>query len=115
MGTLRDFLEEDLSRFEIEYRVHATRRMFEREIFNQDIEKALESGGIIERYDEDLPLRRMLINGRSRQRPLHVVLVANLNEKRLTILTVYEPDARQWTSNFSRRKPYDFGKSYKST
>jgi hypothetical protein len=32
MGTLADLLEEDLASYEIEYRVHATRRMFEKQI-----------------------------------------------------------------------------------
>lgn len=51
MGTLGDLLEEHLDSYDIEYRVHATRRMFERQVFGEDVERILSEGQTIERYD----------------------------------------------------------------
>lgn len=104
MGTLRDFLEQDLDLYQIEYRVHATRRMFEREVFGEDVEEVLSEGEIIEQYDENLPLRHLLLNGRVARRPLHVAIVVSLADKRITVITVYEPEGHRWTKNFSKRR-----------
>ena len=104
MGTLRDFLEEDLEAYDVEYRVHATRRMFERQVFGEDVDKILSEGQIIERYDEDLPLRHFLISGRVAGRPLHVAVIVSLVEKRITVITVYEPERHRWTRDFSKRR-----------
>ncbi|HEX9733102.1 MAG TPA: DUF4258 domain-containing protein [Thermoanaerobaculia bacterium] len=106
MTTLIELLEEDLTEYEIEYRVHATRRMFERQLHSEDVEHVLGTGRIIERYDVDLPLRRLLISGRgSMRQALHVVVVVNLSEKRLSVITTYEPDPRQWSTPDTRRQP----------
>ncbi len=104
MGTLSDLLEQDLAGYEVEYRVHATRRMFEKQITNEDVEQVLERGQIIEHYDDDLPFRRLLLNGRGSRGPLHVVVVAHLAEKRLSVITTYEPEPHRWTNDFSRRR-----------
>jgi hypothetical protein len=105
MTTLADLTEENLERYEIQYRVHATRQMFARYLSNEDVERVLSQGQIIERYDDDLPLRRALLNGRSATgRPIHVVVVVSLSEKRMTIITAYEPDSARWSRNFTRRR-----------
>lgn len=91
--------------FEIVYRLHASKRMFEREISDDDVEYQLKNGEIIERYDEDYPLPSLLLNGFSKnKRPLHLVVAINRDEKRLIIVTVYEPKPLKWLDNFSRRK-----------
>lgn len=106
MSTLRDLLEEDPAEYDLEYRVHATRRMFERGVNSEDIEGVLRDGHIIERYDDELPLRHLLLNGKTASStPLHVVVVVHLSEKRLTVITLYEPDSSKWMQNFSRRRP----------
>ena len=87
-----------------EYRVHATRRMFQRHIGEQDVALLLAHGHVIERYDEDFPLPSVLLNGcTAANRPLHVVVGVNVPEKKLVIITTYEPDALQWADDFSRR------------
>ncbi len=105
MSTLTKLLEEDPTGYDVEYRVHAVRRMFEREITNEDVEQVLRTGEIIERYDDDLPLCRALVSGRARvRRALHVVVVANLSERRLSVVSLYEPDPFKWSGKFSRRR-----------
>nr|VFJ77483.1 MAG: protein of unknown function (DUF4258) [Candidatus Kentron sp. FW] len=96
---------EDLRNYAIEYRIHATRRMFERNIDENDVERTLKQGEVIERYDEDFPLPSVLISGRTTGgRPLHVVVGINTPERKFIIITVYEPDPPRWTKDFSRRK-----------
>ena len=50
-------------KFDIEYRLHSTRRMFERDISNEDINNLLNNGKIIEHYPDDYPLLSFLLNG----------------------------------------------------
>lgn len=101
---LANAIEGELSDYSIEYRVHASRRMFQRDILEDDVEFILENGSIVERYDEDYPLPSLLLNGRaSADRQLHVVVAVNSSERKLVIITTYEPDSLKWTDSFSRR------------
>lgn len=91
--------------YKIAYRLHASERMFAREISDEDVEYLLKHGEIIERYDEDYPLPSLLINGyTTNNRPLHLVVAVNETEKQLIIVTVYEPNPIIWLDNFTRRK-----------
>jgi len=95
----------NIDNYQIVYRLHASKRMFERQIDNNDVEQILRNGKIIERYDDDYPLPSLLINGLTKnQRPIHLVAAINEHEKRLIIVTVYEPNSTKWLDNFSRRK-----------
>jgi len=95
----------EVENFEIVYRLHASKRMFEREISDDDVEFLLKNGEIIERYDDDYPLPSLLLNGFTvNKRPLHLVVAVNRDEKRLIIVTVYEPNLLKWLDDFSRRK-----------
>ncbi len=102
---LEQAFEIDTSRYVIEYRVHATKRMFQRNIAADDVEKVLETGSVIERYDDDFPLPSVLINGKtSTDRPLHLVVGINSPESRLVIITAYEPDPERWVDSYARRR-----------
>ncbi len=91
--------------YKIAYRLHASERMFTREISDKDVEYLLRRGEIIERYDDDYPLPSLLINGyTNNNRPLHLVVAVNETEEQLIIVTVYEPNPIKWLNNFSRRK-----------
>ncbi|MBI5141030.1 MAG: DUF4258 domain-containing protein [Nitrospirae bacterium] len=104
MVSLNVLFSFDLSDYDIEYRIHATRRMFQRGIHEADIEIVLKSGDVIERYDDDFPLPSMLISGRTRLNdPLHVVAAINHCERKVVIITAYEPDFLKWSDDFSRR------------
>lgn len=106
MGSLLDLLEaQDLLSFRIQYRVHATQALFRRDIDPRDVERVLGHGEIIEEYDDSLPIRHILLNGKSdRGRPLHVALLVSLASCELTIITAYEPSPVTWERNFTRRK-----------
>ena len=91
--------------FSIEYRIHSTRRMFERDITNDDIERLFVSGEIIEQYPDDYPLPSVLLSGQMLTgKPLHVVIAINERERKLIVVTTYKPDAHKWIDNFSQRK-----------
>jgi len=88
----------------VAYRLHASKRMFEREISNDDVENVLRNGEIIESYDDDYPLPSMLINGMAKNgRALHLVAAINADKKEIIVITVYEPNLFKWLDNFSRR------------
>ncbi|MGE0086132.1 MAG: DUF4258 domain-containing protein [Desulfococcaceae bacterium] len=104
MTKIADLINGKIADFVIEYRIHASQKMFRRDIHEDDVETVLKNGEIIERYDEDFPLPSLLINGRtSEKRPLHVVAAINCTEKIIVIITAYEPDKSRWTSGFSGR------------
>lgn len=93
-----------IDNYSIAYRLHASKRMFEREVYNDDVESVLKRGRIIESYDEDYPLPSVLINGTTRNnRALHLVVAVNHEAKEIIIITVYEPNPLKWSDNFSRR------------
>jgi hypothetical protein len=105
MGRLLDLIEEvDISSYRTQYRIHATQALFRRGIDPHDVERVLIHGEIIEEYDDSLPIRHVLLNGKSeRGRPLHVALLVSLIERELTVITVYEPSPTTWERNFTRR------------
>ena len=104
MTQFTELLKGKLVDYTIEYRVHATRRMFQRHIGAEEVACILTHGQVIERYDEDFPLPSVLLNGRTAaNRPVHVVVGINVDEQTLVIITTYEPDPLQWADNFSRR------------
>jgi hypothetical protein len=104
MPKFTELLKGNLVDYAIEYRVHATRRMFQRHIGADEVTFILTHGQVIERYEEDFPLPSVLLHGRTTaNRPLHVVVGINVDEQKLVIITTYEPDALQWADNFSRR------------
>jgi len=104
MEKVADLINGNIAEFAIEYRIHASQRMFRRDIHEDDVEAVLKNGEIIERYDEDFPLPSVLINGRTAEmKSLHVVAAINHTEKMIVIITAYEPNKSKWTSDFSGR------------
>lgn len=85
------------------FRVHAIRRMAERDISVVDVRRVLEGGEVIETYPEDTPFPSRLVLGWIGSRPLHVVAAEDAEEGRTFIVTVYEPDKAQWDPTFRRR------------
>lgn len=101
---LFNLLGDDFRTWELFYRVHATRRMFERKFDAADLFSCLNDGIIIENYNEDIPFPSVLINGKSVSgRAMHAVVRMDIESKRLYIITVYDPDSSKWGDNYSRR------------
>ena len=101
---LPEYLEAPLDSWTIEYRVHATQRMFRRSIEEKDVKQLLLNGTIIEAYQTDLPFPSVLINGVSEvNRPLHAVVGIDTKSCRLYLIMIYEPDPEKWSNNYSKR------------
>ncbi len=86
------------------YRVHALQRMFEREISEDDVRKALETGEIIEDYSSEMPEPSRLILAYRGDRPFHLVASENAERDEATIITVYVPTPHRWKRDNRSRK-----------
>ena len=87
---------------------HARREM-EDEPFGvirvDEVLEALRTGEIIEDYPQDQPYPSCLVLGRTVvRRPLHVVCAPVLTERRLVIITAYQPDPARWDPEFRQRR-----------
>lgn len=87
------------------FRVHAIKRMFQRQISEEDVKHVLATGEVIERYPNDIPYPSKLLLGQRGSRPLHVVAADNAEGDETIVVTVYEPDPQEWDAGFTRRKP----------
>ncbi|HEY3127912.1 MAG TPA: DUF4258 domain-containing protein [Acidobacteriota bacterium] len=86
------------------FRQHAVERMFQRHIAVDDVRKALATSEVIESYPEDTPYPSRLVLGWSGSRPPHIVAAENTQEQETVVITVYEPDRKEWEQGFKRRK-----------
>lgn len=86
------------------FRIHAVQRMFERCFSEEGIRHVLDTGETIENYPDDIPYPSRLILGRRGLRPVHTVVADNNEDNEIIVITVYEPDSRQWKVDFRRRK-----------
>jgi hypothetical protein len=99
-----EWLGYSLEDFDIQYRIHATQRMFHRNIHEEEIMSILMNGFIIENYEKDFPFSSVLVSGTTAShRPLHVVIAVDKKLKRFYIITTYEPNPQKWTANFTKR------------
>ncbi len=62
-----------MSRDKLVFRVHAVRRMVQRQISVDDVRHVLATGEVIENYPDDTPYPSRLILGWLGVRPVHVV------------------------------------------
>jgi len=99
-----EYLGTPLAAWTIYYRVHATQRMFNRNIQDKDVGHLLDSGEVIEEYREDFPLPSVLVSGLSTDKsPLHAVIGVDLSLMQLHVITVYKPDPKKWSKDHTRR------------
>ena len=85
------------------YREHAIQRMFERDIFEEDVEDTVENGEIIESYLDDKPYPSYLSLKYCNNKPLHVVFAINQETNKVIIITAYYPDKDKWSDDYKRR------------
>jgi hypothetical protein len=86
------------------FRVHAIRRMFERQISAEDVRHILKTGEAIEDDPNDTPYPTRLVLGWRGTRPIHVVAADNDKDRETIVITTYEPDPDRWERDFKRRK-----------
>lgn len=84
------------------YRGHAIQRMFERDIFEIDIENTVKNGEIIEEYLDDKPYPSYLALWFNKK-PLHVVFAKNYEDNEIIIITAYYPDKDKWSDDYKKR------------
>jgi hypothetical protein len=80
---------------------HLALRMRERGILYDEVITAIRTGEIIEDYPDAYPFPACLILC-IETHPLHVV--CGMGDDRLFIITAYRPDAKEWTSDWTKRK-----------
>ena len=84
------------------YREHAVKRMFERDIFEEDVEDTILNGEIIEEYPDDKPYPSFLAL-KSCNKPLHVVFAKNIDDNEIIVITAYYPDKDKWSKDYKTR------------
>ena len=102
MKTLSD-IQRQLAAGEFEFSRHAFRRVVERNISEQEIRAAGATAEIIEDYPDDKYSPSALLLGfTAAGRALHFQV--SFGQSNLTkIITIYEPDAREWIDHRKRR------------
>ena len=85
------------------YRVHAIERMFQRDIYEYQVEEVVERGEIIESYMDDKPYPSFLVLGYSDGIALHVVYAKDENNN-IIIITAYKPSLAKWQNDLKTRK-----------
>lgn len=99
IDTIKRMVKEE----KIRWTNHVIVRLFQRNISQKDIEKALLNGEIIEEYENDYPFPSCLVYGINlNNEVLHIVCGAN--ETVLWIITAYYPDNIKWENDFKKRK-----------
>lgn len=82
---------------------HVMIRLLQRNITQDDVEKALLNGEIIEEYEDSYPYPSCLVYGISiNQKVLHIVCGSNGEE--LWIITSYYPNNIEWEKDLKTRK-----------
>jgi len=87
------------------YTKHAVDRVIERDIWSHEVEEAVANGEIIEDYPQDKYGPSCLVLGWTKaKRPLHVQVTYPRPGERIKVITVYEPDPREWKEGFKERR-----------
>ena len=84
------------------YREHAIKRMFERDIYEEDVEDTILNGEIIEEYPDDTPYPSFLAL-KMFPKPLHVVFAKNSKDNEIIVITAYYPDKDKWSEDYKTR------------
>lgn len=95
-------MSNDSKQYSVIYRVHALKRMFERDISEIEVSDILKHGDVISEYPDDYPypsklLKRLLAG----EGTFHVLSAENT--WMIIVITVYEPDPNLWDSEFRRK------------
>ena len=88
----------------LRFTLHATQRMFERQISTDDVRRVLESGELIASLPDRMPVPSYTVLGFINGRPVHVIYVAGERDERF-VITVYDPSEHPelWSDDYRRR------------
>jgi hypothetical protein len=90
--------------WQLQFRLHAVQRMYQRGIAARDVRDVIEGGDVIEDYPDDKPYPSCLLLGHVHGRPVHVMLAKDEVNQQGIVVTVYEPDLHLWEADYRRRK-----------
>jgi hypothetical protein len=105
MKTIEE-IREHFRRGRFEFSYHAFKRAVERNISENEILESVENSEIIEDYPEDKYAPSALLSGFTKSaRPLHLqVTRRETGDGLIKIITMYQPDEEEWTTNYSVRR-----------
>ena len=87
----------------IEITSHMIQRMAQRHISFSEVKEVIMNGEIIEYYQDDYPYPSCLVFGYTiKSRVIHTVV--GIGDSKLWLITVYEPDPKQWSEDFKVRR-----------
>ncbi|SHG33575.1 protein of unknown function [Fodinibius roseus] len=101
---LKDFIVETVNQGRIRWQRHALERMMERNIFRTDVKQVLVKGELIEEHPDDSPFPSGLFLGYINDKPLHVVVGGDKENKWCYVVTAYHPDLEHFEPDFKTRK-----------
>jgi Domain of unknown function (DUF4258) len=87
----------------LELTSHVVQRMFSRHLDMQLVEKAVQNGLLIRRYEDDTPYPSVLLLYMEAGQPLHVVVAQNPATGICVLITVYVPNPLLWDETFTRK------------
>ena len=97
-------IQQQLQAGSFEFTRHAFKRVIERNISEQEIREIGENVEIIEDYPDDKYSPSFLLLGFTQgDRALHMQ-ISRMESNTIKIITLYEPDDREWIDYRSRRK-----------
>lgn len=83
-------------------KLHALQRINERGILPHEIKEALLDCSVVEDYPEDKRGHSCLVWGKTSEgKDLHIV--CGLSEETIWVITIYEPDPKEWETPLKRR------------
>ena len=74
------------------------------QLAKDEIIQAINTGEIIESYPDDRPMQSCLIMGLVNSRPIHVVVAYEDENEMVFVITVYEPDIKNFDDDLKTRR-----------
>jgi hypothetical protein len=93
-----------INRGQLEWSVHALRKMLERGVSRDAVKYVLCEGDKIEDYPKDTPFPSGLYFAMWQGQPLHVVAAFDENDGKIFVITTYLPDSEHFELDFRTRR-----------
>ncbi|WGV23921.1 DUF4258 domain-containing protein [Halotia branconii] len=107
MSLLIEKIRQKICDEQFESSKHAVDQLILRQVKVQEIREAIANGQVIEDYPNDKYSPSCLISGLTQnQRPIHIQC-SYPDRPLIKIITLYEPDPRQWNDDFTKRRNND--------
>ncbi|MHB8370900.1 MAG: DUF4258 domain-containing protein [Leptospirales bacterium] len=101
---LLEFIQSCIREGRIIWTYHANVRLLKRLISRQDIIVAVESYEILEDYPQDKYFPSCLVYLKNEGRVFHFVCALDVIERKVWIVTAYQPDPQEWDTDYRKRR-----------